>query len=73
MKYETPEMTALTPAINAIESLVGKVTGRHQAGPVFNDTVQQRTRTGKADQSVLPGAFRVPWALQASLTALWKG
>ncbi|MGB7152320.1 MAG: hypothetical protein WBD45_24390 [Terriglobales bacterium] len=24
MKYETPEMTALTPAINAIESLVGK-------------------------------------------------
>jgi hypothetical protein len=36
MKYETPQVTALTPAINAIQS--GGKTRNHQDGPEFNDT-----------------------------------
>ncbi|MHB8217784.1 MAG: hypothetical protein ACYDDS_17055 [Candidatus Sulfotelmatobacter sp.] len=36
MKYETPQLTALTPAIDAIQT--GGKTKHNQDGPEFNDT-----------------------------------
>jgi hypothetical protein len=36
MKYEAPEVNALTPAITAIQG--GGKALDHQDGPVFNDT-----------------------------------
>ena len=35
MEYETPQVTALTPALDAIQS--GGKTRNHQDGPEFND------------------------------------
>jgi hypothetical protein len=43
MKYETPEMMALTPAIDAIQSTVGTTKIYSQEmfeGHVFNEAVQ---------------------------------
>jgi hypothetical protein len=40
MKYETPELTALTPAINAIQSITNKTPEfPHDSEPLVNDAV----------------------------------
>jgi hypothetical protein len=39
MKYETPELTALTPAINAVQGTPAKFDPTHQETPFTMETV----------------------------------
>jgi len=39
MKYETPELTALTTAINAIQALTSKMNTVPQDGNVDNESI----------------------------------